>query len=391
MNPSDKGAARSISQLRRLVTQGSGQGAATAAPPIPRPALIAHRHLTSDFAKAQNGMVSGGAFPLRAAGVETWVQIVGPSSLPADGAWLALSVNGHQARIALSWGAARRVAGVSLENASETDCALLLEEAMSDWLDAVESQTGLALRYNGLQRGAKDLPSLLPISVRAEIRAEGHAAPLRLNLPVDLSPAAAAALVPALQKLRKPPSPDHLLLRVAVEVDSMRLTLAEMKSLRPGDALVLDDLPDTGRVLVESQFAALAKPNRAAGPHSWVLETGFTPRNPEASTSEAPASHFDRVSMTSSDTPPSPNEARPETTQIDGFDAMELRLSFRLGETLMTLADLRRTGPGTIITLDRPDGALVDIVINGQIVGSGEIIAVAGQRAIEIRSLLGEE
>ena len=391
MNTTDKGAARSISQLRRLVTQGAGQGAVNAATPIPRPGLIAHRHLTTEFAKAQSSLVSGGAFPLHAADVETWVQIVGPSSLPADGAWLLLSVNGHQARIALSWGAARRVAGVSLESASETDGALLLEEAMSDWLDAVEAQTGLALRFNGLQRGARDLPSLLPVSLRAEIRAEGHATPLRLNLPVDLSPAAAAALANALQKLRKPRSPDHLLLRVAVEVDSMRLTLAEMKSLRPGDALVLDDLPDTGRLLVESQFTALAQLNRAAGAHSWVLETGFTPRNPEASTSEAAASHFDRVSMTPSDTPPSTNDVRAESSQIDGFDAMELRLSFRLGETLMTLADLRRAGPGTIITLDRPDGALVDIVINGQIVGSGEIIAVAGQRAIEIRSLLGEE
>lgn len=67
-----------------------------------------------------------------------------------------------------------------------------------------------------------------------------------------------------------------------------------------------------------------------------------------------------------------------------------MRLSFRIGEALMPLADLRTAGPGTIITLDRPEGALIDIVVNGQVIGQGEIITVAGQKACEIRRIFGE-
>ena len=91
---------------------------------------------------------------------------------------------------------------------------------------------------------------------------------------------------------------------------------------------------------------------------------------------------------------PAPRGPRPPQAgaapSTESLDALELRLSFRLGETLMSLAELRRAGPGTIITLDRPDGALVDILANGQLIGTGEVISVAGQRAIEIRSLFGD-
>ena len=66
------------------------------------------------------------------------------------------------------------------------------------------------------------------------------------------------------------------------------------------------------------------------------------------------------------------------------------RLSVRVGETLITLSDLRAAGPGTVLTLDRPDGALADLVINGQVIGTGQIITVAGRKACEIRSLFGD-
>ena len=87
---------------------------------------------------------------------------------------------------------------------------------------------------------------------------------------------------------------------------------------------------------------------------------------------------------------PAPAPAGAEAPRPASLDALELRLSVRLGEALVPLAELRQAGPGTVIVLDRPDGALVDLVVNGQVVGTGQIISVAGQRACEIRSLFGD-
>ncbi|MFD2440650.1 FliM/FliN family flagellar motor switch protein [Paracoccus kondratievae] len=83
-------------------------------------------------------------------------------------------------------------------------------------------------------------------------------------------------------------------------------------------------------------------------------------------------------------------ERTEDRSSIGALDDLELSLSVRFGETLVTLQDLRNAGPGTIFTLDRPDGTLVEMMVNGKVIGTGDLISVAGQRAVEIRSLFRE-
>lgn len=89
---------------------------------------------------------------------------------------------------------------------------------------------------------------------------------------------------------------------------------------------------------------------------------------------------------------PAPGRDRPAAPQAAPvpFDRVEVRVSIRLGETLMSVAELREAGPGTVLALDRAEGAPVDIVVNGQPIGTGDIVSVAGQRAVEIRTLFGD-
>ena len=49
-----------------------------------------------------------------------------------------------------------------------------------------------------------------------------------------------------------------------------------------------------------------------------------------------------------------------------------------------------KTGVGTVIALDRPDGAPVDLVLNGQVIGTGQVTTIAGQKACEIITLFGD-
>lgn len=349
------------------------------APEMPRQIRLARRDLTPDLAQAQNLLCQRrNPIALRLAGQAVQAVLAGPAPLPRNAAWLGLWIDGQPARIGIGWGAARQLTGIPLESADPDDAAMLIEEALTEWLDEIEAQTGIALR---LSAPAPEMP-MLRLGLRVEVIRRPPASPLRLHLPLELSPLAAEAIAPVLGRWSSARAPDlPLALRVAVEVDTMRLTLAEIASLRPGDALVLPTEPQGARILVESQLHAPARP---AGdgplPSSWALTGPFLPRLSDA----RPHSTEPETPMSDTEIPQQDPETPPQT-----LDALELRLSFRLGDSLMSLADLRRAGPGTIVTLDRADGALVDIIANGQLIGTGEVIAVAGQRAVEIRSLFG--
>ncbi|WBU57185.1 FliM/FliN family flagellar motor switch protein [Paracoccus sediminicola] len=396
----------------RLVLSGPASGVAEG--DAPRQAVLARRRLGREQADVQNLLCRHrGPVTLRAGGVALQAWLAAPINMPAGGVWLGLEIDSYPARIGLSWGHARRLTGLPLESADPGDAALLIEEALSGWLDDVEDQTSLSLRLTRLSAEAPD-DTMLRFSLRAELRSRSAPAPQRLNLPLALSAEAGRSFAAALTRWNRPRGiPGGVFLKVSAEIDSMRLSMQELRSLVPGDALVLPDLPQAGHVLIESQLIAPAMPGSDGPlPDRWVLQSGFAPRAPFSLIS----SDESKITM-SDDTPKDPAaetaprtdekqaEGRndetetsaakpprqPEPEQPSTLDAVEMRLSFRLGETLMSVADLRKAGPGTVVTLDRPDGAVVDILANGQLIGTGEVIAVAGQRAVEIRSLFGDD
>lgn len=365
-----------------------------------------------------------------------------PGMAAAPPLWLELLLDQGPAAVGLDWGQARRIGGIPLEAATPEDGALLLEEALAGWLEDVEARAGIGLR---LVRLATDPPPActLRLALRVDLIARPPAPPQALSVPLALSEAAGGALALALARLQPAAPagatrPPPVLLRAAAEIGTMRLALGELARLRVGDALVPGDegAGDAGwtddgrgaRIVIEDQLWAPARrADAGAHPGTWVLEGAFRPRQPVFPQSDG------RMAMSQNSILPPPDESHgamppadpaqggadiaghdgalppgppdpappharpgegqrgPEPAEPAGgpasLDQVELRLSFRLGHSLISLADLRRAAPGTILTLDRPDGALVEILANGQVIGTGEVIAVAGRRAVEIRTL----
>ncbi|WP_157115353.1 FliM/FliN family flagellar motor switch protein [Paracoccus contaminans] len=349
---------------------------------------------------------------------------------PADTPWLSLTIDGAPAALALPWSMARRLAGRPLEAADPEDAALLLEDALTDWLDAGELATGLAIRLLRLDQ----TPPPDGIAVRLGVDL-ALPRPARQAAALRLSPGAAQALAAALARNERPRDAlPGLALRVWIERPAARLTLGELRSLAPGDALLLPPEAEEGEAVavVEQRLAA---PVRAVGPGCWVIEAPLAPRpmrgadipwtawrndmsdtdpatagplapghltpQPSAQPAEAAATSGPDSPAEPAGTPVSmpqdgaasagsPAPAGAEPPRPVSLDGLELRLSVRVGEALVPLSELRQAGPGTVIVLDRPDGALVDLVVNGQVVGTGQIITVAGQKACEIRSLFGD-
>ena len=76
--------------------------------------------------------------------------------------------------------------------------------------------------------------------------------------------------------------------------------------------------------------------------------------------------------------------------EAKAMDDLDVRISVRAGEALMTLGDLRILGPGSILPMVEPEADHVDLVVNGKRIGTGQLVTVGGTRAVEIKDLFGD-
>lgn len=69
-----------------------------------------------------------------------------------------------------------------------------------------------------------------------------------------------------------------------------------------------------------------------------------------------------------------------------------LEVTVELGRVRMNLAELAaRLGPGSIITLDTPTGAPLDVRVNNRLIARAEAVAIGEKCGIRIVELIGKE
>jgi flagellar motor switch protein FliN len=62
-----------------------------------------------------------------------------------------------------------------------------------------------------------------------------------------------------------------------------------------------------------------------------------------------------------------------------------------LGSTETSIRDILKMGPGSIIELNREAGAPADLVVNGKLIGQGDVVVVGDNFGIRISSLVDPE
>jgi flagellar motor switch protein FliN len=72
---------------------------------------------------------------------------------------------------------------------------------------------------------------------------------------------------------------------------------------------------------------------------------------------------------------------------------MELRLpvSVQLGHTSISIREVLKLTPGSVIELDRKIGDYVEIVVHGTVVARGEIVSVGGNYGVRIKEVISRE
>jgi len=81
---------------------------------------------------------------------------------------------------------------------------------------------------------------------------------------------------------------------------------------------------------------------------------------------------------------------RAMTGEPIGMDALldvPVRVTVQIGRSRLTLGELVRLGPGSLIPLDREAHEPADILINGKVVARGEVVTIDNAYGVRITSI----
>jgi len=151
------------------------------------------------------------------------------------------------------------------------------------------------------------------------------------------------------------------------------LRLQLLRSLQPGDAILMDDSrlvhPTSARWLFGTHIIRWTR----NGDDTWTckgLDTMESPLIQESLTNPSAAEDH-------------PGEEKP----IGRMDDIPVLLTFTAGQTSLAVRELLSLSVGQIVDLHCPASTRVTISTHGQVIGFGELIDIEGRLAVEIMSL----
>ncbi len=179
------------------------------------------------------------------------------------------------------------------------------------------------------------------------------------------SPAAAAAFGAAWARLAgpPPPAPADLPLALRFEVGSRRLTPAELRGLRPGDLVLIARLPSR-----EGRWQARV----LAGAGRSCIALGHV--------------KGDGIVMEQWQVPKAPASGTPPANGL--LDGVSVEVAFEIGHQRMAVGELMRLAPGHVFALGaNPEGDAVDLVVEGRVIGAGQLVLVGEALGVRVLRL----
>jgi flagellar motor switch protein FliN len=76
---------------------------------------------------------------------------------------------------------------------------------------------------------------------------------------------------------------------------------------------------------------------------------------------------------------------------LDLLMNLSLGVTVELGRCTMRVGDVLKLGKGSIVELDRPAGAPVDVLVNRRLVARGEVVAVDDRFGVRLTELLARK
>jgi len=70
---------------------------------------------------------------------------------------------------------------------------------------------------------------------------------------------------------------------------------------------------------------------------------------------------------------------------------IDMPLTVRFGEAVVSIDTLSKMGPGSLIELSRQPDDPVDVLINGRLVARGEVVVVAGNYGVRVTQVVSAD
>jgi type III secretion system YscQ/HrcQ family protein len=194
------------------------------------------------------------------------------------------------------------------------------------------------------------------LSVVVTVRLSGTSGIFRIFLPYRLL-AAMSELSAAKAELQVP---EAITWKYRVSAGTLTLTVEEARQLEPGDVVIFDRRP---QLLFSNDFKK-----------GWNIS--FEESNFSIATIDK---HFkDEVIVE--------DQVREQDSRKEGLDLGSLPISLHVivGEKELTLSEANGLAPGTILHLQRDVNNVVQLAINGKIVGQGQLVDIEGKLGVRI-------
>ncbi len=111
----------------------------------------------------------------------------------------------------------------------------------------------------------------------------------------------------------------------------------------------------------------------------------------ETTQNDAEQTHGERSEVRAADREDlPPADATPREANPDGYrflDDVNLSLAVDLGSTTMTIRDILALEPGSVIELDRLAGEMMDVSVQGNYLGKGEVMVIADSLGVRLTEL----
>jgi type III secretion protein Q len=190
---------------------------------------------------------------------------------------------------------------------------------------------------------------------------------------LDLDDEAAHLLADLLEQLPIAPSQLSVLpLHAVLECGWQSLTLGDLRSLRPGDVVMIDRPAAHYRLCLADAF-----------------ETSCEPAGPAAVRLLAPLSSLRLME-------PNPMEASLDSTTShaspgDALDRLPVRLVCEVGRLELPLGDVRELGEGSVLELGCNLTEPVQLTVNGRCIGRGELVTLGTGLGVRLTSFAADE
>ncbi|GAA4215396.1 MULTISPECIES: flagellar motor switch protein FliN [Sphingomonas] len=73
------------------------------------------------------------------------------------------------------------------------------------------------------------------------------------------------------------------------------------------------------------------------------------------------------------------------------LQGVDVKLTVEIGSTTLSLRELLALGESSVIELDRQAGELLDVLVNGTLIGRGEIVTVGERYGVKMTELVSPE